>query len=259
VGHSLGASLASLGASLIAHSNYIDAKRIRLVTMGQPRTGDIAFAKAHDHLVFVNNFIQICRKRPKHLSIMHTDFQLPYSYRIVHSLDVIADNPSLDPAYAFHHRYDVWYNNSMTTADYRVCTRADDNGCNNGCPGVKACISGSATCPDGVLPCLLGTDGCPGIYQCLQGIVACPALEVCLFNSTLTGYIGCFEANPCPTVIACLSGGGANNCPNLIACFVSGSDGCPSVISCFSDSDCALTSLIDHAYYFNQDVGSICP
>ncbi len=53
VGHSLGGAMASLGAALAAHEKLFAPHRIKLVTLGQPRTGDLAFAKAHDNLVWV--------------------------------------------------------------------------------------------------------------------------------------------------------------------------------------------------------------
>jgi hypothetical protein len=45
--------MASLGAALAAHEKLFAPHRIKLVTLGQPRTGDLAFAKAHDNLVWV--------------------------------------------------------------------------------------------------------------------------------------------------------------------------------------------------------------
>jgi hypothetical protein len=110
VGHSLGGAMASLCASLIVHSNIYAGNRVKLLTLGQPRTGDIAYCQAHDQL-------------------------LPYSYRVVHRHDLIAHLPPKIPFNWFdtpyHHRYEVWYNNDMSSADYRVCTRADDDTCSN--------------------------------------------------------------------------------------------------------------------------------
>ncbi len=55
VGHSLGGALASLCAALIIKLNIYPAEHVKLMTMGQPRVGDIAYAKAHDELVNLIN------------------------------------------------------------------------------------------------------------------------------------------------------------------------------------------------------------
>ncbi len=47
----MGAALATLCASLIVKLELIPGERVKLVTMGEPRTGDIEFARAHDLLV----------------------------------------------------------------------------------------------------------------------------------------------------------------------------------------------------------------
>jgi len=182
--------------------------------------------------------------------------QLPYSYRLIHGFDVIADSPNLDPAYAFHHRYDVWYNNSMVTPDYQLCTRADNDGCNNACLGVNGCLTGNASCPGGNIACLLGSNCCPGVYQCLQQTKTCPQLLTCLLTSSASRFMTCFKTDTCPQVIDCIEG--ANGYPNLIPYLFAGANGCPGLIECFSGNDCAMTSLIDHTYYFNQDIANIC-
>ncbi len=38
-------------AALVVKLNMFPATHVKLVTFGQPRTGDMAFAKAHDTLV----------------------------------------------------------------------------------------------------------------------------------------------------------------------------------------------------------------
>lgn len=50
-GHSLGGAMASLAASYIATLKLTDPTTMRLVTIGQPRTGDQDYATAHDKLV----------------------------------------------------------------------------------------------------------------------------------------------------------------------------------------------------------------
>ncbi|KIH59629.1 triacylglycerol lipase [Ancylostoma duodenale] len=47
-GHSLGASMASLAASYVISTQGINGSDVLLITYGQPRTGDWAFATAHN-------------------------------------------------------------------------------------------------------------------------------------------------------------------------------------------------------------------
>jgi len=110
-GHSLGGAMASLCAALAIKLNMWPASDVKLVTFGQPRTGDINFAKAHDLLMF-------------------------FGYRVVHQNDLV---PHIPPKIfdnwfdsPFHHRYEVWYNNNMTPGQtFQVCTRSDDDTCSN--------------------------------------------------------------------------------------------------------------------------------
>lgn len=57
-GHSLGGSLASLAASFVVGSGFAKTKNTKLVTLGQPRTGDLVYAIGHNTqvLLFPNNF-----------------------------------------------------------------------------------------------------------------------------------------------------------------------------------------------------------
>ena len=43
--------MAAIAAHWIAAMKEFDVKRIKVVTFGEPRTGDIAFAEAHNKLV----------------------------------------------------------------------------------------------------------------------------------------------------------------------------------------------------------------
>nr|CAD2206605.1 unnamed protein product [Meloidogyne enterolobii] len=68
-GHSLGGALASLAAAEIASSGLINAQNIKLLTLGQPRTGNWDWAAAMDQI-------------------------LPYyNYRVVNHRDVIVHLP----------------------------------------------------------------------------------------------------------------------------------------------------------------------
>lgn len=51
VGHSLGGSLASIAAGTIVKLGLMPANKVSLITMGQPRTGDVDFANAQDSQV----------------------------------------------------------------------------------------------------------------------------------------------------------------------------------------------------------------
>uniref|UniRef100_A0A914XCU5 Fungal lipase-like domain-containing protein n=1 Tax=Plectus sambesii TaxID=2011161 RepID=A0A914XCU5_9BILA len=110
-GHSLGGAMASLCASLAIKLNMWPAEKVKLVTFGQPRTGDIQYAEAHDSLMY-------------------------YGYRVVHAHDLVPHIPPkifdnwFDSPY--HHRFEIWYNNDMTPGrEYYTCTRADDDSCSN--------------------------------------------------------------------------------------------------------------------------------
>ncbi|KAI1718614.1 lipase (class 3) domain-containing protein [Ditylenchus destructor] len=115
-GHSLGGSIASLAAAWIARLGMIGTERIRFVSFGQPRTGNLEFAQTFDNLV-------------------------PYKYRVVHKGDCVSKLPARIPitdSSLFHHRYEVWYNNNMLAGDaYEVCESADSSAC-----------SGSVTDPE---------------------------------------------------------------------------------------------------------------
>ncbi|KAJ1364083.1 hypothetical protein KIN20_024090 [Parelaphostrongylus tenuis] len=74
--------------------------RIRLVTFGQPRTGDVDFALAHKK-------------------------QIAQSFRVAHSRDIVPHLPLEVIEHYYHHKSEVFYNNNMTTANYINC---DDGG-----------------------------------------------------------------------------------------------------------------------------------
>lgn len=53
-GHSLGGAMASLAASYIVASGVVPSTDVKLVTFGQPRTGNKDFAHAHDGQVCIH-------------------------------------------------------------------------------------------------------------------------------------------------------------------------------------------------------------
>ncbi|VDM65642.1 unnamed protein product, partial [Strongylus vulgaris] len=107
-GHSLGASMASVCAAYLVKWNMWAPENVRLVTFGQPRTGDYDFATWHDAT-------------------------FPYSYRIVHQNDPVPHiPPRLGPDRVFHHRFEVWYDNDMAVGQpYTICQEADGDYCSN--------------------------------------------------------------------------------------------------------------------------------
>jgi hypothetical protein len=87
-GHSLGAAMASIAATTIATTNYFPGDKIKLVTYGQPRTGDKTYAAL-------------------------VDSTIPYAYRVIHKNDIV---PQIPPQFLYgyhHHKNEVWYNNDM--------------------------------------------------------------------------------------------------------------------------------------------------
>ncbi|KAK6060849.1 triacylglycerol lipase [Cooperia oncophora] len=106
VGHSLGGSMASLASSYVVKTKLFDGNRIKLVTFGQPRTGNKDYADAHDA-------------------------QVPYSFRVTHAHDTIPHNPPKGFHNYTHHKSEVFYNNDMTTADYIECDEQESKSCSD--------------------------------------------------------------------------------------------------------------------------------
>ncbi|CAI5438352.1 unnamed protein product [Caenorhabditis angaria] len=90
-GHSLGGSLASLSASYIVGSKIVASKQVKVITFGEPRTGDSIYATMHDEMV-------------------------PYNFRIVHNRDPITRLPKSE---YYHTNFEVHYNSDMT--EYEIC------------------------------------------------------------------------------------------------------------------------------------------
>ncbi|EPB67415.1 triacylglycerol lipase, partial [Ancylostoma ceylanicum] len=89
-GHSLGGAMASLAAHAIVGSGIADSKKLKLITLGQPRTGDKVFAKNHTA-------------------------SIDYSFRVTHWRDVVPHIPSFDerPAGYYHHKSEVMSNSKV--------------------------------------------------------------------------------------------------------------------------------------------------
>ncbi|KAK0401620.1 hypothetical protein QR680_015879 [Steinernema hermaphroditum] len=113
-GHSLGGAMASLCAATLSHLMQADPQKMLLMTFGQPRVGDQAYAEAHEALV-------------------------PHSFRVVHNLDLVPHLPPLVlPVQGLfngyrHHKSEVWYRNSMRVGDgFRVCNDGESLKCSDG-------------------------------------------------------------------------------------------------------------------------------
>lgn len=118
-GHSLGGSLASMTALYLVKTGSVDRKRIRLVTFGEPRTGNVAYAKELEQFV---------------------DFR----YRVIKKNDAVTNLPaSADPntplitasmyqRQPLFYRYLVHYDNQMNFGQgFKICGMSDDHGCRN--------------------------------------------------------------------------------------------------------------------------------
>ncbi|KAE9550622.1 hypothetical protein FO519_006165 [Halicephalobus sp. NKZ332] len=103
-GHSLGGSLSTLTANAAVRNGIFSKDRVRLVTMGEPRTGDYEFAS-------------------------EVSSNVPQAYRIVIKADLISKLPTrldLGATSAYHTNFEAWYNNDMSGPNFVVNNRADD-------------------------------------------------------------------------------------------------------------------------------------
>ncbi|VDM41149.1 unnamed protein product [Toxocara canis] len=118
-GHSLGGSLAAMTALYLVNQTIFPADRVRLVTFGEPRTGNVAFARAVEE-------------------------NIKFRYRVVHRNDLVTNVPtSMDPAGVFvttaiaerqphFYRHLVFYDNDMKRGDtFDVCDLSEDHSCRN--------------------------------------------------------------------------------------------------------------------------------
>ncbi|KAI3415670.1 hypothetical protein GPALN_005263 [Globodera pallida] len=98
-GHSLGGALAAIASANIVDSELISAQKLKLVTFGQPRTGDREWAAAIDQ------------------NLPH------FNYRVVHNRDMV---PHIPPEWFKgyqHYGTEIFYNNSMDASDeFVVCS-----------------------------------------------------------------------------------------------------------------------------------------
>ncbi|VDK18506.1 unnamed protein product [Anisakis simplex] len=119
-GYSLGGSMASIASTYIVSSGLFKASKVKLITFGEPRTGDHEFATVHGQLLY-------------------------YTYRVVHQNDLVPHVPIKNYRGYYHHLYEVtlltssiadiiqvWYNNSMEIGDeFVVCSTAETESCSD--------------------------------------------------------------------------------------------------------------------------------
>uniref|UniRef100_A0A0N4ZZX3 Ricin B-type lectin domain-containing protein n=1 Tax=Parastrongyloides trichosuri TaxID=131310 RepID=A0A0N4ZZX3_PARTI len=107
-GHSLGAAMASLSAANIGYHQYVPKDRLMSITFGEPRVGDVDYAKGYDAVV-------------------------GYSYRVIHHRDPIPHVPFKNMMDYQHTKVEVFYDNDMTPgSNYTICSTSDDTeNCSN--------------------------------------------------------------------------------------------------------------------------------
>ncbi|WKY03305.1 hypothetical protein Q1695_004783 [Nippostrongylus brasiliensis] len=106
-GHSLGGSVASLAASFLIGSHIANSSEIKLVTFGQPRTGDVKYSATHDA-------------------------QMEYSFRVTHWRDIVPHIPFGPLGGYFHHRQEAFYRNNMEPETVTVCPEGEGKECSDG-------------------------------------------------------------------------------------------------------------------------------
>ncbi|KAK6025636.1 triacylglycerol lipase [Ostertagia ostertagi] len=105
-GHSLGGSLASLAASFLVGSGMAKPGKVKLVTFGQPRTGD-------------RNFSETINK-------------LDYAFRVTHWRDIVPHIPMGSLGGYFHHRQEAFYGDDMRPDNFKICTEGEAVECSDG-------------------------------------------------------------------------------------------------------------------------------
>lgn len=111
-GHSLGGMLTWVASSHFVSIGLYKPENMKVVAFGSPRLGDYNFSAWYTAT-------------------------FPYSYHIIHRLDLIPRVPIIDPhtntTVLFHPKHEVWYNNYMRLNDpYQICEEADGPYCSGG-------------------------------------------------------------------------------------------------------------------------------
>ncbi|VDO20016.1 unnamed protein product [Haemonchus placei] len=110
IGHSLGGAKAEMSVVSVLLKKLVPQNKVRLLTFGATRVGDMSFVNLIEALV-------------------------PYRFRIIHGRDMVPRYPrKFDGEWTppHHHRYEVWYPNGMGIgAKYFVCLGAEDPQCSS--------------------------------------------------------------------------------------------------------------------------------
>uniref|UniRef100_A0A915NK07 Fungal lipase-like domain-containing protein n=1 Tax=Meloidogyne floridensis TaxID=298350 RepID=A0A915NK07_9BILA len=103
-GHSLGGALAAIAAAKLVHLNRIPQDRVKLVTFGQPRTGDSGFAAR-----------------------MATELSF-FNYRVVRARDLVVHIPPRVYEDYAHYRTEIFYDNEMKPGEpWKRCVGGDED------------------------------------------------------------------------------------------------------------------------------------
>uniref|UniRef100_A0A0K0ESK7 Lipase_3 domain-containing protein n=1 Tax=Strongyloides stercoralis TaxID=6248 RepID=A0A0K0ESK7_STRER len=107
-GHSLGGAMASLTAANIGYKKYVAKEKLKVITFGEPRVGDVEYAKGYDKVV-------------------------GYSYRLIHHRDPVPHLPLRNMLNYQHTKEEVFYDNNMNPgSSYTICsTKDDEKSCSN--------------------------------------------------------------------------------------------------------------------------------
>lgn len=105
-GHSLGGAMAALASNFLITNGLATSANLKMITFGEPRTGDKAFADTVDSLV-------------------------PYSFRVIHKKDIVPHIPLNGMEGFHHHKNEIWYDNDMSTATYKECDAQESPFCSD--------------------------------------------------------------------------------------------------------------------------------
>ncbi|CEF59466.1 Lipase, class 3 family-containing protein [Strongyloides ratti] len=107
-GHSLGGAMASLTAANIGYQKYVLKEKLKIITFGEPRVGDVEYAKGFDNVV-------------------------GYSYRVIHHRDPVPHLPLRNMFNYQHTKEEIFYDNDMSPgSSYKNCSIKDDEkSCSN--------------------------------------------------------------------------------------------------------------------------------
>ncbi|CAD5227661.1 unnamed protein product [Bursaphelenchus xylophilus] len=105
-GHSLGAALASVSAGELVKLKGVPSAKLKLITFGEPRTGNAQYARNFEKLV-------------------------PYAFRVVNRKDTVPHMPPQNFLGYTHHSAEVWYENGMTDGGFKICPTPEDKACSN--------------------------------------------------------------------------------------------------------------------------------